>query len=556
MQRELGEVVSARHRSEELRQKMAEMGRSNLYYLAKIILGYNKLVPSVHGPMCRFWDLTRRENRRMMLMPRLHYKTTLWSIAGTIQDIVRNPNVRVLMVSDTASNAQNFMREVQLHFELNEVFRWVYSEIIPDTSRVVWNSERMEVNRTIISSTPTVSAIGAFGGIESRHFDVIRADDLVTERYIHSEVEMDKLIKWVGGLEPLLSNIHDGRIDFIGSRKKKGDMYEHVMNSYLGDKRPEEIGPFTYRYGGLVVFSRGAEDEQGNPIFPQVISKEFLQRLRRTDPERYFAQMANSPRGSGLNFFEPEWLRYWQWGPDGKIHCIHRGETLLVASPWEMERFVLYDPAVAEKKSSSMQAIVVMAKGSGPFRIVLETRIGHFDPSTAMDYLYEIAGRWNPSFFSIERRGFQGWVKYALDERAETRGLPYLPIVEWPPQGSPSARWAKVEHIRALQPMVRSGYLWIHEEQKELRDELEFYPNVRWDDGLDALAQSLTYAPLVEGEQEKVKREKAEREFLDRFVLGLQDIESGSSYKGIEYYLERLNAGGYSLRRGNVLVQA
>jgi hypothetical protein len=534
------------NRTEEVRQQMAAKGRESLYYLCKVILGYKDLNPRVHMPMCDYYDSTRNVyKRRESLMPRTHYKTTIWTIGESILDVVNNPNVRILMIADTGTNAQRFMLEIQQHFESNPVFRWVYSELLPDNFNTArWNANEMEVPRTLIAREPTIDAIGALGGSESRHYDKIRADDLVTEKCIRSEVEMDKVIEWADGLESLLVRQVEGQIDFVGSRKKKGDLYETQLKSYQEGSIPIELGPHVTLHGEMVVFCRHVLEE-GKPIFPEQISLRFLNRLRRVNPQRYHAQYANDPKGSGLNTFDASWLRTYRRTGEGRmISCIHNGEVLLEVHPMSMDRIILYDPSVAEKQTSSMQAIMCVAKGNHPFRIVLETKIGHYPPDEAVDTLFEMQERWHASIVSIEKRGFQGWVKYWLAERAEKENLPYLPVVEWPPDGSVMAQWKKTEHIRALQPMIRNNLLWMAEDQIELYECLEFYPNVRWDDAVDCLAQGLTYWPMSDDQEGVDTKKRAEIDMLDAaFGMGSTD-----SYKEVwdeAEFLKQFDETGY-----------
>jgi hypothetical protein len=504
--------------------------------------------------MARFTVQTRRKGgRRLKLAPRGHLKTSLWTIIDTIQQICIDPNLQFLLVADTGMNAVQFMKEIQLHFERNELFRVVMHHVIPENlNGVVWNQYQMEVKRSAISRGPTVDAIGALGGSESRHYHRIKADDLVTEKCIRSDVEMDKVIHWAGGLESLLVTPNDDCIDFIGSRKKKGDLYE-AQEKYYGEGYEEQpIGPNATQKGDLLIYSISAENEKGEVIFPEVISKKFLNRLRKYDPERYHAQYGNSPKAEGVNTFDMRHLRYFRWTPEGRILCIHNGEVELEISPWELDRILLYDPSVAEKRRSSKNAMHVVGKGSHPFRIVLESRIGHYLPNEAVDNLFELDMKWKPSIISIERRGFQGWVKYWLEERAEKDGLPYLPVVEWPPEGASEAQWMKIEHIRGLQPIVRAGCLWVHEDNKELIDELEFYPNVRWDDGLDALGQGHTYWPMSMDELDLKKSKKKEMDYLEAHVLGIEIGNRDAREERIfneEEFLRQLGPGGYTLLR-------
>ncbi len=489
-------------------------------------------------------------------MPRSHYKTTIATIAHTIQLILNDPEIRILVVADTGANAERFMLEIGNHLRYNDYLKWLYPEIIPDFNTVRWNTKEIVVRRKSPWREPTVDAIGAGGGVESRHYDWIKADDLVTEKHIRSDAEMDKLIAWTGGLESLL--IHDQcNIDFVGSRKKKGDFYEHLEKYYGGKREPRAIGPHAYLNGELAVFSRSVI-ENGEMIFPydrekkSGVSKKFIVRLRTHDPARYWSQYANSPKSTGLNVFNIEDVRFYEYDEKkGLIYAVYDKKLLEKVHTRSLDRIVLYDPSVAERSTSSKQAIIVVGKGSGPFRYVLETHIGHFPPDEAIELLFEMDRKWNPGFFSIERRGFQGSIKYWLHEKADRERIPHLQVIEYPPPGSPNSQRSKVEHIRGLQPLVRAHLLWLREDMEELIEEIEFYPNIRWDDGLDALAQGLEYWPYSMDEAEIAAGKKAEAIYLARVVGGAPVMaereEKSREFNEMEF-LKRFTATGYGLK--------
>jgi len=519
---------------------MRASAKKDLFYLATVVLGYEDLTPHTHGALCRFLTQARYA-RRMILMPRTHFKTTLAIVAHSIQLILENPNIRILIVGDNEKNTQLTLGEISSHFKYNELLQWLFPELIPDNfNKVRWNVEEIEVVRTRRWKEATVTAAGAFGGVESKHYDVIKADDLVVEKHIHSNTELDKLNKWVGGLEPLLIKEED-QIDFIGSRKRKGDTYEHILKFYEGDGTRVALGPYAELRGDIAVFSRSIV-ENNAPIFPERFGWKFIRRMMKNDPERYHAQLANDPKASGLNYFNDQDLRYFRLDEDSHI-VTPEGERISI---WDLERIILYDPSVAEKTSSSQQAIIVAAKGSDPRRFILEALIGHFSPTDAIDLLYDLNERFMPAFISIESRGFQGWVKYALEEISEARGLPSLPLIEWPPEGAMKGNWAKKEHIRGLQPIVKRHMLWVQEEQLELIEQIGYYPNVRWDDGLDALAQGLDYWPYVEDAEARSARISSEDRWLaqvagDRFAKPDREWDE-------EKFLRRFTHTGYGLK--------
>jgi hypothetical protein len=326
-----------------------------------------------------------------------------------------------------------------------------------------------------------------------------------------------------------------------------------MEKSYGEGYEVEEIGPHATQQGRLAKFWR-RDIEDGSPIFPEQNSMEFLMRLKRVYPERYHAQYANSPKGSGLNTFEDTDLRKWRWSDDGRIViCAHEGKVYMRISPFGGERIIMYDPSRAEKHGSSQNAILVLLKGHPlPFRIVLEAHIGHYPPDEAVEKLFELDRKWRPTLISVESRGFQGAVKYWMREKTERKDskLVMPPLVEWPPKGSPKAQWAKEEHIKACQPLTRDHLVWVHESQTELVEQFEFHPNVMWDDGVDCFSQSLDYWPYMMSEQEAEENRKSETDYVER-NLGLLPFDY--RHKPEEVFneiawLSQLNATGYRRR--------
>jgi hypothetical protein len=80
------EADKLRYQYTEEQWNMARrMAKHNLLFLARGVLGNDKLSPSLHAHFCEWHDKTRHMQWRLVLMPRGHYKTTLETIAGTIQ---------------------------------------------------------------------------------------------------------------------------------------------------------------------------------------------------------------------------------------------------------------------------------------------------------------------------------------------------------------------------------------------------------------------------------------------------------------------------------------
>lgn len=505
--------------SDKVREELAEMGRQDLYFLITNILGYDKLTPRAHAHLCKFTQDPPLYNkkpilRRMIQMPRSHFKTTICTIGDSIQEVINDPNIRILLVASSAMNAERFLKEISNHFKQNELFRWLYPEIIPnDFSKIVWNKNEITVVRDAHWREPTIDTIGSKGDVQSRHYNLIKADDIIGEKELNSESEMEKTIEWCSGLESLLVSPIKDRIDYVGTRWRLDDVYAWVEQFYskADDKKTEvSLGPYAFVKGEIAIFRRPARDENGDPIFPELISREVLDRLMREAPHRYAAQYANDPKAEGLTTFKEEWLRFYKaGGEDGRTvlwtEQDNNGVTLeKFARPQDLERMVFCDPAVGEIKKACRNALLVVGvlkRSKSPLIFLLDYKIGQYRVDQLVDYIFEADKKWNPDFISIEKYGFQGALEHWITERAEKDELPYPPVVLYPRQGMQSSEMAKDQRIKGLQPFFRSGQIYIPEGASEFMEEYTYYPRGRFKDSLDALAQGPSYWPKSENEE-------------------------------------------------------
>jgi hypothetical protein len=514
-----------------IRLEYANQGKEDLYFLCRAILGYDRLTPHTHGHLCHFIT-TCDSIRRMIQMPRSHFKTTIATIGDSIRLAVCDPNIQILIVASSSTNAERFLMEITNHFKRNECFRWAFRELIPeDWSKVTNNRQELEINRTSFSRDPTFDTIGARGAVESRHYHRIKADDIIGLKERQSETEMLATCEWSDGLESLLIMPEEDTIDYIGTRQAQNDVYAHQERYYGRNKTPVPVGPYVTKHGELYKFNRGAE-EDGEPIFPEMITKERLNNLRIANPERYAAHYANDPRQSGLNIFGEENLRLWEYRSGSIVLIDPVDGELEVGPPNSLELITLCDPAQAkDRKKHARQALILTGTamiGSKLRIITIKTAIGHYPADELVNTIFEWDSRYEIAYFSIEKFGFQGSLERWIHEKATRERVPEPAVMLWPPKGTHLAQKSKDERIRGLQPLWNAGQLYFHKEQSELIEEALDWPNSRFRDGLDALAQGVIL-------WETSWDEKEEQESRDRE----------------DEYLSKLGVTGYSVRKAS-----
>ena len=91
---------------EEVRQACKE----SLHFLCTRFLGFNDW-DVVHDDMEKF--VNRKSRKKLLLVPRGHLKTSVITKGFSIQQILRNPNVRILIANQVWDKAREMLYEIK-----------------------------------------------------------------------------------------------------------------------------------------------------------------------------------------------------------------------------------------------------------------------------------------------------------------------------------------------------------------------------------------------------------------------------------------------------------
>jgi len=490
----------------DIRQDLAEKGKTDLYYLSKAILGYSDMTPTCHGPLCVFHD-QHPAQYKLTLYPRGHYKTSVITIGKNIQKVVKDPNERILIVNETTGNAENFLTAISEHFEQSAILRALYSDVIPKKYKT-WSSKELLFNRTWRGPEPTISAMGMTSALTSKHFTHISIDDPISEEAIKSENVMKDAITRIDKITSLMVNPNTDTFDLTGTRWGLHDIYSVFMRKY-GDK--------------MAKFIRVALLD-GQPIFPELISLETLAQARTNMGEYMFSCLyMNNPRDIANQDFNVQDLKFWRWSTDeSKVVLYDRNGD--VEDVWPIEKLditVSVDLAVSEKITSDRNAIVTCGVSPKGQAIVLDTWVRRCTPLEVIESLLALKVRFQPRVFGIEGVAYQKAFKYFLRAECERRGT-YMNIQELKaiPSRKGTGSNSKEMRIRGLQPIAATGRLYINPQQHILRTELADFPLGEHDDAIDALAHQLVMWRGFLAPERMLKYKESEARLMQRAISG------------------------------------
>ncbi len=205
----------------------AEFYLNDFYLFAKEILGYKDLTWDVHGQFISVFESDAP--RKIVVMPRGTFKSSLGSVAYPIWRLLRNPDITVLLDSELYSNSKNFLREIKAHLaseKLTAVFgnqigsKWDEGEIIL-RSRV----------RNVKEASITVGGLGTTK--IGQHYDIIIGDDYNSPQNSETPEKCQKVIDHVRYNLNILNP--GGEYLFIGTRYAERDVIGFFLKEILGE---------------------------------------------------------------------------------------------------------------------------------------------------------------------------------------------------------------------------------------------------------------------------------------------------------------------------------
>jgi len=494
---------------EAFKEESRNKSRDDLHYLAKHLLGYNKITDHIHRRMAKDID-TPRYRFKLLLWPRGHYKSTLATESFSIQKLLRDPDERILITNVKLENSRKFLRTIAAQFSGNAKFRWAWREWwVNEYASNYQRAQMKEKLDWVVRDTQdelillrpgsgreaSISTGAVDASMVSQHYSTIIADDLVNRDYVRTQDMVDKSIMYFKDLLDLLDP--DGDMVIIGTRWSHVDLYSWIINEF-GFKASMRV-PEGIIDNNIVKASDETPEEEkdwmisimptsaDNPIFPEEFTAEVLRELARAKgPYEFGSQYELNPTPSEHQKFHVDWFNWYDEKPNIS----------------QLTTCITVDPAVSLKDEADRTAIVVCGYDKSNRMYLLDGLNDRLTETELLDVLYDFAMK-----YSIESRfllpigfeavGFQQTYVYNFERLMMERGR--LFAVE----SIKRKKQSKEERILRLVPRLQHGFYLPRKMLKtSKRDgdydivqrliwELTKFPFAGFDDLADALADQL-----------------------------------------------------------------
>lgn len=291
---------SALHDKSWTDELTAELGRHDRFFLLTHLLHRTDAVHPWLYARCR--EVESEPDNYLDLWARGHYKSTIITFAGTIQEILKDPEITVGIFSHTKSISKAFLRQIKQEFSGNELLKHLYKYVLyqnPEKDSPLWSEDAgIIVKRPTNPKEATVEAWGLVDGQPvSKHFRLLVFDDTVTRESVNTPDQILKTTESWELAQHLASTTP--RKWHIGTRYNFGDTYGQLIER-------DAVKPRVY-----AATEDGSPD--GKPVF---LAPEVWEKIKKESSTQTIAcQMLQNPIAGSEQEMQPDWLRKYEIRP-------------------------------------------------------------------------------------------------------------------------------------------------------------------------------------------------------------------------------------------------
>ncbi len=367
------------------------------------------------------------------LWAREHYKSTIITFGGSIQELLRDPDITIGIFSHVNSIASDFLRQIKAELEGNEDLKAVFPDILwadPQKQAPRWSVDGgIIVKRNSNPKEATVEASGLVDGQPTgKHYRLRIYDDVVTDKSVGTPEQILKTTNSYSLSQSL--GVVGGAEWMIGTRYSYADTYNWIIER--GALRPR-IYPAT---------ENGLRD--GKPVY--FAQEEWNKRLLKNTDSDIACQYMQNPLSGHQAMFNVEDLQVYEVRP----------ETLAV--------YVLCDPARSKKAGSANTAIMVWGLDYANNKYLLDGFNHKMDLQERWENFARMYMRWKmaPGVQQV-RMGYESFgAQSDLDyfrEQMRMPGKPSFDITElaWPRD----TEGGKTDRVQRLVPDCKSHKIFL-----------------------------------------------------------------------------------------------
>lgn len=391
-------------------EEIAEFGLQQLYARARVDFNtFAELVmvddetgePIKQAPIHRRWAELCEQHDRLLIWSHINSgKTTQLSILRAVWELGCNPNLRFLILSNTASIATKIVKAISALIVDNEAVHCIFPKLRPKENGT-WTTTDLTVERSSFAKDPSVRAVGVHGSLTSARVDRLIVDDILDPENVATEASRKKLSAWfkavaVGRLTP------KAKVLVVGTAYHPKDLLHELA---------EQKRFAWYRFPVI--------NSLGKVAWPSLWPMSRIDQMREElGPAEFARQLLCRARDDDEARFKQSWID----------EALRKGQGLTLRTrvddlPDGCLTFTGVDIGVKKGKRSDLTAIFTFMEDAKGFRTLLWIESGKFTGPEIVRRIEDHHERYQ-SFIAVENNAAQDFI---LQFMAEGSHVPVVP---------------------------------------------------------------------------------------------------------------------------------
>lgn len=458
-------------------QEKAAYYAQDFFGFTRDVLGYKLLKPEIHRDVCAFmaqgkgdgsWRYTNIRSldispdpklaynneekflrKRFLADPRSHFKTTIVSVSYNLWRWVKNPYLRIMIGGAADSRSFDILREICSHITDNDIFIGLYGNMCSKgMTNGLWKRDSITLRDPATGKAvpyqnmPSGLIVGMETSIVGKHPDIVDLDDLVCRENVENKDLLEKPKTYIKFLIPALDR--GTELNIVGTRYHEEDMYALMLRDPTCD-----------------VFIRSALNEDGTVLFPERITKSYLQQMEldpMMGPYQVSCQYYNNPISDQDAMFKRQWIDDCLVEP---LRDIDRSKYHIIMA---------VDPAISVSKIADHTGYCVIGMDQHGQLWVFEAGKRKMANDLLIKELKRIYTKWQPQAMVVEETVFSELLK-PLITRVDSK---FGETIRYRGYRQDNQR-SKDFRIRALTPLIEFRRVFISKDQQDFVSELRRY---------------------------------------------------------------------------------
>jgi len=344
-----------------------------------------------------------------------------------------------------------------------------------------WTAEECEIIHDVEEYPIRILGMGITGSVRGINFEDYRPDLIVLDDVIDDDnaatAEQRKKIneRIVGAIEKSLVRSEENphaKIVMLQTPLDRDDFSE------LSQQDPE-WHPLRFS-----CFNARGESRWEQMFSTAELNKEKQSHINKNMLSLWMREMECSVVADEKRYFREHWLKYWEVLPAGMVTAIG-----IDPSPPKDE-----DDINRKKKDPDPEVLCAAGSYAGDIYILEICVIQDPNPEKTSIELARMIRRWHPLSAGVETVAYQKTLKWYIEQQMTKGKVPYLRIDPLDDKRS------KVKRIRqCFTDIAPEGKLYVHPSMQGFIEQFRDYPDVSFDDILDASTMAVEQLKPYEG---------------------------------------------------------